>query len=80
MNADRVYVAIGTATILIGVILFALFRTCRTGRLLLVGWFPRIVQREQDPLRYWFGFCIYLIVVVLSLFALVQRFHEIPQH
>ena len=65
MGTDLIYLSIGTAITLSGIIVYGLLRGYKSGILLVFGWYPKIIRRAETPLQYWFWFIFYLFLIVL---------------
>ena len=65
MRSDLIYLSAGTAIASIAIISYGLFRSYRSGVLILFSWWPKVIRREETPLEYWALFVFYALLVPL---------------
>jgi hypothetical protein len=49
MRSDLIYLSAGTAIASIAIISYGLFRSYRSGVLILFSWWPKVIRREDAP-------------------------------
>lgn len=65
MDHDRAYFSIGGAVAMIVLIIYGLVRSCITGRIILFSRYPRVFDRSESPVSYWFAFVFYVLLIFL---------------
>jgi hypothetical protein len=73
MEHERAYCSIGLAVAIVALIFYGLVRSCITGRIILFSRYPRVFDRSESPVWYWFSFVFYMFLIFLIV-SLTNRY------